>query len=130
MTPFHERKIRSVYELPQGHFEVIGHGINQEIDTNDLTKKIPYRMIWTSDWLRGLKKTIQIMNYISPKEVAISLEIFGEGSSPSRNLEYYDKENPTLRQVIEPLLEIVHSPRRQYDIQFTIAKQQTICDHI
>ena len=46
LTPFHERKIRSVYELPQGHFEVIGHGINQEIDTNDLTKKIPYRMIW------------------------------------------------------------------------------------
>tara|TARA_R110001583_G_scaffold37547_6_gene122223 strand:+ start:709 stop:1818 length:1110 start_codon:yes stop_codon:yes gene_type:complete len=116
LTPFHERKIRSVYELPQGHFEVIGHGINQEIDTNDLTKKIPYRMIWTSDWLRGLKKTIQIMNHISPKEVAISLEIFGEGSSPSRNLEYYDKENPTLRQVIEQSPhEIIIRPRVDND---------------
>ena len=39
LTPFHERKIRSVYELPQGHFEVIGHGINQEM-FNDYILKI------------------------------------------------------------------------------------------
>ena len=101
LTPFHERKIRQHYDLPEDHFHIIGHGIDQEVDTSDTDKKIPFRMIWTSDWVRGLKKTIQILNNIPHEEVSISLEIYGEGATPTRTLEHHDYESPPLREVIE-----------------------------
>lgn len=101
LTPFHERKIRSNYDLPEGHFAIIGHGINQKSDTDSLENKIPYRMVWTSDWVRDLKKAIQIINYIPHDEVPISVEVFGEGATDTRNINYYDNQTPTLREVIE-----------------------------
>ena len=91
LTPFHERKIRQHYDLPEDHFHIIGHGIDQEVDTSDTDKKIPFRMIWTSDWVRGLKKTIQILNNIPHEEVSISLEIYGEGAEGDMYIYLSDK---------------------------------------
>ena len=55
------------------------------------------------------------MNHISPKEVAISLEIF-ETFFPFEKHRILDKENPTLRQVIEQSPhEIIIRPRVDND---------------
>ena len=65
LTPFHERKIRSNYDdYPKGILLLSDNGINQNIDTDSPENKIPYRMVWTSDWVRDLKKAIQIINNI------------------------------------------------------------------
>ena len=100
LTPFHERKIRSLCDIPASHFAIIGHGIDQKTETNKQENKIPFKMIWTSDWIRGLKKTIQILNHIPHEEVPIILEIFGEGATPTRSIEHYAEESPSLEQVI------------------------------
>jgi len=73
LSEFHMNNIQSNLDVPFNKMTIIGHGINT-IDT--LIPKEKNRLIWASNWDRGLHRAIKVINQIN--SVNITFDIYGE----------------------------------------------------
>tara|TARA_R100000152_G_C6781773_1_gene217069 strand:- start:5128 stop:6234 length:1107 start_codon:yes stop_codon:yes gene_type:complete len=97
LTDWHKQNIMNIYELDDKKFQIIGHGLPDRDYPNKIPKKVENKMIWTSDWERGVDRAVRIINKIEDPSIKINFDIYGEGSSDSRTLEKY----PGLKEEIE-----------------------------